>query len=283
MTTRLSKEEYVEVKKSEQKALQNKLSGFLKAALETKDGMKELTDHYRISGLYDYSFYNSLLIKLQGGTIAQSFAKWKAMDRMVEKGQKSHINVFVPMFRKEKLDDGTTEDKLFGFKLSPVFDVSQTSGETLKYVHNSGEVMDIPYDRVKAVMAKLSGVEVVEEATGNARGYSDGKKIAVSEFSNDTDKTKTLIHECSHHIIHTGKAKAAAVSYAAGEVEAESVAYLVMSFLGLDYELSKGYVAAYKDGINDARADLIIRTADKLIKGLKATMSDEERFLVALS
>ena len=66
-------------------------------------------------------------------------------------------------------------------------------------------------------------------------------------------------------------------------VEAESVAYLVMSYLGLDFSLSKAYVANYKAGIGEARSSLIIRTADKMIKGLKKVMSDEEQFLVALS
>jgi hypothetical protein len=283
MSKRLSKEEWKANKKAEQKALQNKLSSFLKEAIETKEGMADLTAHYRISGLYNYSFYNSILIHMQGGTIAQSYNKWKKLERTVNKGEKSRIQVLAPMFKKQKLADGTEDDRLIGFRLVPVFDVSQTDGKALEYDHNSAEDMDIPYDRIAGVMSKLAGVEVVEEFTGRARGYSDGKKLAVSEMSNDTDKAKTLIHETAHHLVHTGDKKAEKVSYATGEVEAESVAYLVMSYLGLDFELSTKYVAGYKSGISNARADLIIRTADKMIKSLKKVMSDEEQFLVALS
>ena len=282
-TKRLSKEEWKESKKAEKEALQNKLGSFLQDALETKDGMKDLTAHYRIQGLYAYSFYNSILIHMQGGTVAQSYGKWKKLERTVNKGEKGRIKVFVPMFKKEKLADGSTDDKLIGFKLGPVFDVKQTEGKALEYDHNSDEAMDIPYERVASVMGKLTKAEVVEEATGTARGYSDGKRLVVSESSNDTDKTKTLIHESAHHLIHTGDKKAEKVSSTTAEVEAESVAYLVMSYLGLDYELSKGYVANYKVGISSARTDLIVRTADKMIKGLKAVMSDEEKFLVALA
>lgn len=280
---RLSKADWKANKNAEKKALEGKLGRFLKEAIETKEGMAELTAHYRISGLYDYSFFNSILIHMQGGSVAQSFNKWKKLERCVNKGEKSRINVFAPMFKKEKLADGSTDDRLIGFKLVPIFDVKQTDGKALQYDHNSIEDMDIPYERVAGVMSKLAGAEVVEEMTGSARGYSDGKKLAVSEMSNDADKCKTLIHETAHHIVHTGDKKADVVGRATREVEAESVSYLVMSYLGLDFDLSKAYVANYKSGIVDARHNLIIRTADKMIKALKKNMSDEEQFLVALS
>ena len=280
---RVSKEQYKLNKDAEKKALEGKLGNFLKEAIETKEGMDALTAHYRISGLYNYSFFNSILINMQGGTIAQSYNKWKALKRCVNKGEKSNINVFAPMFKKEKLADGSTDDKLIGFRLVPVFDVKQTDGEALQYDHNSDEVMDIPYTKVAGVMSKLAGAEVVEELTGTARGYSDGKKLVVSEMSNDVDKAKTLIHETAHHLVHTGDKKQAKVSRSAGEVEAESIAYLVMSYLGMDFELSKKYVASWKAGIGEARHGLIIRTADKMIKALKKSMTVEEQFIVSLS
>lgn len=280
---RVSKEQYKLNKKAEKEALEGKLGNFLKEAIETKDGMDALTAHYRISGLYNYSFFNSILINMQGGTIAQSYNKWKAKERCVNKGEKSHINVFAPMFKKELKADGTKEDKLIGFRLVPVFDVKQTDGKALEYDHNSVEDMDIPYSKVAGVMGKLCKADVVEEITGTARGYSDGKKLVVSEMSNDADKTKTLIHESAHHLVHTGDKKQTKVSRATGEVEAESVAYLVMSYLGMDFDLSKKYVASWKSGIGEARHGLIIRTADKMIKALKKSMSVEEQFIVGLS
>ncbi len=283
MTKRVSKADWKAGKDAEKKVLEGKLGNFLKDAIETKEGMAELTAHYRISGLYNYSFFNSILIHMQGGTIAQSFNKWKKLERCVVKGQKSNINVFAPMFKKETLADGTTDDKLIGFKLVPVFDVKQTDGKELEYDHNSVEEMDVPYAKIKTVMEALTGAEIVEEVTGEARGSSDGKKMKVSSMSNDTDKTKTALHEVAHHLVHTGDKKESKVSRATGEVEAESVAYLVMSYLGLDFELSKAYVSNWKAGINDARHNLIIRTADKMIKALKKSMTDTEQFLVAIS
>jgi len=283
---RVSKAEWVENKKAEQRVLETKLNGFLKAAIETKEGIDQLVAHYRISGLYNYSFLNSTLILMQGGpkAIAQSYNGWLKLERKVNVGEKSHINVFAPIFKKEKLADGTEDEKLVGFKMVPVFDVKQTAGKALQYDHNSTEELDIPYTKIVDAITKLTGAKVVETFTGSARGWSDGKNLTVSEMSNDTDKAKTLIHETAHHLCHTSdQASKIKVSQATKEVEAESVGYLVMAYLGLDFDLSKAYVQNWKAGIGDARTSLIIRTADKVIKALKKGMTEEEAFIVGLS
>ena len=277
---RMDKADYIEMKKGEQKELQHKLSNFLKDAIETKDGIADLVAHYRISGLYGYSMYNSLLIKIQGGSIAQSFNGWKKLNRCVIKGEKSHISVFMPMFKKEEVN-GKDESKLIGFKLVPVFDQVQTEGDALQYDHNSMETLDIPYAKVAKVMTELTGVDVVEEFTGEARGYAVDSKLVVSSMSNDTDKAKTVIHEAIHSLLHIGK-NSENLSRDTKEVEAESTTYLVLAYLGLDYELSKNYVNSWQAGIADARTDLIIKTADKVIKSLKKELTIEEKFLMSV-
>jgi antirestriction protein ArdC len=277
---RMPKDEYAAMKRNELKALQGKLDTFLKDSLASTDKIKELTAHYRISGLYNFSMYNSMLILMQGGTICQSYDNWKKLDRTVTKGEKSHISVFRPMFKKEENAKGEETTKLIGFKLAPVFDIKQTEGKALEYDHNSNEYMEIPYSKLVAMAENLSGKPVQEEFTGNARGYADGSKLVVSTMSNATDKAKTLLHELAHDLMHFSDKKQ--VSRDAKEVEAESVAHLVMSFLGMDFDLSKAYVAAWKNGIDEARTDLIIRTADKVIKKLKEELTDEEQFLVSI-
>jgi len=278
---RMDKADYIEMKKGEQKELQHKLSNFLKDAIETKDGIADLVAHYRISGLYGYSMLNSILIKMQNGTIAQSFNGWKKLNRCVNAGEKSHINIFLPMFRKEKQLDGTDESKLVGFKLAPIFNIDQTSGEELAYDHNSTETLDIPYAKVAKVMTELTGIDVVEEFTGEARGWTDGSKLVVSSMSNATDKCKTVIHEAIHSLLHIGK-NSENLSRDTKEVEAESTTYLVLAYLGMDFDLSKTYVNSWQAGIADARTDLIIKTADKLIKALKKELTIEEKFLMSV-
>lgn len=269
MTKRVSKQEWIANQKARKAQMENELASFLTDALESKEGIDKLTAHYRISGLYNYSFFNSMLIMMQGGTIAQSYNKWKKLERCVKKGEKGRIEIFVPIIKKEKLLDGTEEQKLVGFKLGKVFDVSQTEGKELEYDHNSNETCTVDYGTIKTVLSDLAGAEVVEKFTGSARGWSDGKQLAVSAMSNDADKVKTLTHEVAHHILHTGKDKAEKVSRATAEVEAESIAYLVCSYVGMDFELSKAYVNSWKDGIKDARHGQIIRTADKIIKAIR--------------
>jgi len=268
MAKRMTKVEYKAAKNEEKAALEMKLDVFLGEALTSKVRMAELTAHYRISGLYGYSLYNSILIHMQGGKLCQSFNKWKKLGRIVTKGQKSSVSVFIPMISKKTLADGTEESKLFGFKLGPVFDMSQTEGDALEYDHNSVDtVKDFP--AIKSAMEELTGVAVIEEFTGSARGWSNGKEMAVSSMSNDTDKTSTLIHEVAHHMLHTGPKQEGKVSREAAEIEAESVSYLVASYLGIDKELSTGYVAGFKSGASEIRTKKIIGAADKIIKAIR--------------
>ena len=79
-----------------------KLDKLLDESLVDEAKIKELVAHYSISGLYNYSFYNSILIMLQGGKICQSYKGWQKLDRYVKKGEKSDIVICVPFFKKEK-------------------------------------------------------------------------------------------------------------------------------------------------------------------------------------
>jgi hypothetical protein len=275
-----SKEQKTEWSKAKRKEMETDLNNFLTKALGSKEGMDKLTDHYKISSVYAYSFYNSMMILSQGGTICQSKTKWKAMERSVTEPKGKYIYVLRPILVDEKVSGMKTGDKVcIGFKPARTWDVSQTEGKELEYDHNSDDDMMIKYDIVKDVMSKLAGADVVEKVTGSARGWSDGKALTVSSMSNDTDKAKTLIHETVHHLIHTSdKAKKGAekLSRSAKEVEAESCTYLVLSYLGIDFELSQAYVSAWQSGIKDARKGTIVKTADKLIKALKVAIPEAD-------
>lgn len=262
---RVSKEDYKNQKQEEKKVLESKLDSFLSNALTNKDNMDKLTAHYRISGLYGYSMFNSFLIALQGGQIAQSFSRWQNLNRCVNKGEKSHISIFAPIIKKEKDSDNNTKEILIGFRLMPVFDVSQTNGEPLTYDHNSTDISTISYDDMKTKMEALCKIPVKEVASTSARGYATDDTLYISSLSNNTDKIKTLIHEVAHHILHHTNTQDK-VSHATREVEAESVSHLVSSYLQLDYDLSEAYISNWKAGIHTARTKAIISTADKIIK-----------------
>ena len=88
------------------------------------------------SRFHNYSFGNCLLILSQMPTASRvaSFNKWKELGRAVSKGEHG-IRIFAPSTRKVEVEreDGEKDEvrQLFGFRLVPVFDVSQTEGEPL--------------------------------------------------------------------------------------------------------------------------------------------------------
>jgi len=223
-----------------------------------------------------------MMIYSQGGQICQSKANWAKFNRTVKAGERKGIYVWMPIFKNEVIN-GKKEQTFLGCKLVGTWEVGQTEGDALEYDHNSDNELEISYDKVKGVMEALTDAKVIEAVTGKARGSSNGKDMKVSEWAKDTEQWKTMFHEVAHHILHTSDTKAKKVSYATGEVEAESVAYLVMSYLGMDFTLSKAYVNSYKAGIGEARTKKIVDTADKMIKALKKSMTVEEQFIVGLS
>ena len=75
---------------------------------------------------------------------------------------------------------------------------------------------------------------------------------------------KTLIHEVAHATLHCEDGAQADANRGAKEVQAESVAYTVCNYFGIDTsEYSFGYVAAWSEGkeLAELRESLeIIRT-----------------------
>ena len=80
-----------------------------------------------------YSLNNTLLILAQNpdATRVASYKKWLEVGRQVRKGEHA-LSIFAPMTRTRE-DKKTGEEKRFvsGFRLVPVFDVSQTDGDPL--------------------------------------------------------------------------------------------------------------------------------------------------------
>ena len=255
--------------------LKSKLDMMIDNAMTDTEAIKKLAAHYRINGLYSYSFYNSLLIAMQGGSIAQSYKNWQKLGRHVVKGEKARIYIYVPIIKTEKAEDveigKEKTEKVFlnRYIVKPVFDISQTGGEALEYDHNSDEDMTIDYADLKAKAGNLTSKAIVECITGGARGYVDNEKIAVSSMSNNIDKCKTLIHELAHDTLgHVGSDIETGVK----EVEAEAATALVLAYFGIDFELTQSYINGWKDMVankDDIRRNKIIRTAQKIIDVLK--------------
>jgi antirestriction protein ArdC len=258
--------------------LKDKIDILLDGALVDQDKMEQLMSHYRVTRLYHYSMLNSIMIQIQGGTLAQSYKSWQALGRQVKKGEKAHISIWRPGTRSTKTETAEGSDtETSGADASParggrpvfwlckVFDVSQTDGEPLQYDHNS----EVPegFESAQFFQAAAAlGYPVSHEPLADARGYTNGKKIVLSSYSNGVDQTKTLFHEIGHCLLHHAGHSEHCDSRDVKEVEAEVVAALCCSFFRIPFELSAAYIEGYKSGKEHIRKSRCIKAAQTIIK-----------------
>ena len=236
-----------------------------------------------MSKFHNYSFGNCVLIAMQNpeATLVAGYKAWQTkFKRQVRKGETS-IKILAPIPRKMTkevtLADGTVEEKeikWMDFTVTSVFDISQTDGEEIPtYIHKlDGDVDE--YEKLIDKLTEISPVPVgFEDIQGSANGYfhTVDKRIATQEGMSQAQTVKTMVHEIAHSIMHDkddGTDKEA--DNRTREVQAESVAYVVNNYLGLDTsDYSFGYVAGWSTGkdIKELRASLeaIRNTAHDMI------------------
>ena len=94
----------------------------LEKAQKMAEEKPEEFDAFEVCG--NYSPNNQMLIYYQcpWAKEVKGYKAWKAEGRQVQKGQKS-IRIFAPLTKK---NEKTNDDEVFGFRLVPVFDISQT-------------------------------------------------------------------------------------------------------------------------------------------------------------
>lgn len=226
------------------------------------------SDNYKnylnfISKFHKYSSRNNRLILLQNKEASRvaGFNKWKEMGRKVKQGSKA-LYVYAPGSTIKKdvegkpiLDEKGEAIKETYFFLTPVFDVSQTTGEPLpKQIYELENNLESPSRFLKLYqgLCEVSPVKVSLEAIqGGANGYYDlqNKHIVIKQGMGEEMTLKTLIHEITHASIHEGSsAKFGDEVYACQEFEAESVAYVVSQHLGIDTSsYSFAYLSSWTD------------------------------------
>lgn len=243
---------------------------------------------------HSYSFNNWMLILMQcpHARRVAGFRTWQSLGRQVQKGERA-IRILAPSKRQytrtvEKTDPKTgerTEEEqqreYLTFRAVPVFDVSQTEGEDLPSVTKTlvgDEASDaIAVDLFGKLedMANSIGFSVtVEHVPGSANGFMNPaeKRIAVDEDLPSLHKAKTLAHEVAHAVLHSDLELDHSLTSVI-EVEAESVAFCVMSAFGLDSSAcSFGYVASWSKGDPDKVAE----AGRNIHRGVKAIMDAVE-------
>ena len=252
-----------------------------------KEGIKEFldSDKYKdyltkMSQLNNYSNRNLRLILAQNPEARQvaSFKQWKEnFGRYVKKGEKA-LRIFKPMtkFKKDEnnqpiLDKNGKPETVTFFGLVPVFDVSQTEGKEMpKAAEVKEQLTDLDYAnlyRALMAIAKENDVSVrFEEMENNKHGYYSVPENQIVLRSNEMNKAqiiKTFLHEMAHaELHHADNPQKENLTRSTAELQAESVAYVVSSYYGIDTsEYSFNYLSGWsadKETLADLEAQLDI-------------------------
>ena len=252
-----------------------------------KEGIKEFldSDKYKdyltkMSQLNNYSNRNLRLILAQNPEARQvaSFKQWKEnFGRYVKKGEKA-LRIFKPMTKIKKdennqpiLDKNGKPETVTFFGLVPVFDVSQTEGKDMpKAAEVKEQLTDLDYAnlyRALMAIAKENDVSVrFEEMENNKHGYYSVPENQIVLRSNEMNKAqiiKTFLHEMAHaELHHADNPQKENLTRSTAELQAESVAYVVSSYYGIDTsEYSFNYLSGWsadKETLADLEAQLDI-------------------------
>ncbi|MFC7344938.1 ArdC-like ssDNA-binding domain-containing protein [Saccharopolyspora griseoalba] len=243
-----------------------------------------------------YSFNNIILIAQQrpDATKVMGYRQWQDLGRQVRKGEKG-MTILAPKFAitgwREK--DGTLVDNgkpikkdqvphgakpvrsMVGSLPVKVFDVTQTEGEPLPQLPIPNPVsLDGPapeglYDGLASIAENNGFTLTAEPSMQGEDGYTSflDKRINITPGQAPAQEALTLAHEVGHMLMHDPANRdpdEPGHHRGIGEVEAESVAYLIADHFGYDTsDNSFPYVAGWAG--KDNPADVVRATATKVV------------------
>lgn len=228
-----------------------------------------------MSQFHSYSFNNTLLIHLQKpeASLVAGYQTWqKKFHRQVRRGEKGiQIIAPAPIRTREEIEkvdpatmepvlkpDGTPEMEeveyiIPRFRVTTVFDVSQTEGEPLPELETPELLGSVEnYEIFMQAIRDISPVPIrFDEIESGAKGYysSVDKEIVIQKSMSESQTMKTGIHEVTHAKLHDRdimEEMDEKKDQMTREVEAESVAYTVCQYFGLDTsDYSFPYIAGW--------------------------------------
>jgi hypothetical protein len=248
---------------------------------------------------HHYSFRNVILILLQKpeATAVAGYHDWQKLDRQVVRGQ-AGIRILAPVYaRRSARADGKKEvvatesekraemeetrpprRRLVGFKVASVFDISQTAGEPLAKTPIPEPVTGLAPGGLWDALAReveTAGFSLSRGSTGDAavEGFTDheNKQIVIGSHLVEVTAVARLAHEVAHMRMHSREQVAASGSImcrGAREVEAESVAYILLSHHGMTMEASSfPYIAGWAGSVDpEAPEKVLQRTGQRVVE-----------------
>ncbi len=213
------------------------------------------------SKFYAYSPNNVMLIMLQNpyATRVAGYHAWQELGRQVV-AKESALRILAPLkYKKEDAPEGEKTSEIRGFKLVPVFDISQTEGRELPDVVSKLE--GLAPEGVFATLTEFAGtigfrVERPQSLESGANGDTTHAlgRIRVLAGNSEAQQVKTLAHEIGHALLHDPDVPVTKeLTRGLKELEAESTAYVICAALGMDTsDYSFGYVAGWVGGAPEA-------------------------------
>jgi len=258
-----------------------------------KNGRTDTIEKYLAAAaqFYRYSLRNIILIHEQfpEATIVAGFHAWKKHNRWVMKGE-AGIAIFAPMVARRG-DDKLTEverksenDKegkarTTNFRVTHVFDVSQTDGEPLvamaPVTGSPGENLDALLDVYRKLKIKVEFTQL----PGSVQGYSLCGEVRVQDGLDDSQTFRILVHELAHEMMHKTIPFNDRKRKVVVETEAEAVAFVVSRACGLEHlDRSADYISLYQ-GASQQLSESLIRihdTASRIIVMIEHQVADSE-------
>ena len=221
----------------------------------------------------NYSPRNCILIKLACPTATKvaGYHAWKKLNRYVRKGERG-IKIYAPSPKKVR-ENGAFKSVIDGFRPVYVFDISQTSGEDLVTITKPlvGDDKGLLNSLIKLAYSRDISVTFEHcDSQGFYRFDKDNKLhlININPDYSSLQMAHTMSHELAHYLLHDPRESLKHL--AVRELEAESVAYVVLDYFGLDCsDYSFEYIAhwQYSEGANkDSALIQLKKSAEAILK-----------------
>lgn len=266
------------------KAFDTLTTGVLKI-VENPEQMKKIFADYGSNCNYNhYSPFNTLLLMFDTNIckgkpfqMARGYKQWqKEFNRTVKKGERA-MWILAPNKRKIVEKDEETGEEIItyamnGFRPVPVFELSQTEGEPIPQNNKNHNYKSCNELKIKDFVEKCNVPVEFDELIG-VNGYTDGEKIVISTHNNEIAQICTLFHELAHwnlHYNHDGEE----IEIYKGEttelkeLEAEAVAFMVSSALGIENNYSEKYIAGWNLGTKSLKGEFSDRSYKLIMESL---------------
>jgi antirestriction protein ArdC len=220
------------------KQIANKAIEQLSQALEKGQSQTLKIYLLAISRFHEYSFRNVMMIASQKPTASYvaGYHAWRTLGRFVKKGEEG-VMILAPIVRAKTSTIDTAENSEspapIAFRPAYVFDISQTDG---KEIPQLGRVSGNSVEQRERLARFIAEQDIELEYSADiapARGRSSGGKITLLPGLSAPEDFATLVHELAHEMLHRDQRRSQTTKRVR-ETEAEAVAFVVCSGIGLD-------------------------------------------------